>query len=70
MNQKYKIFIKKGKDAGIKHWNDPNAFVECSNTMNDVYENIIIIIQVEKEKSWLLLMTWSRILWQIKNFKP
>ena len=37
---KYKILIKKCKDAGIKHLNDPNAFIECSNTMDDVYENI------------------------------
>ena len=37
---KYKILIKKRKDAGIKHLNDPNAFTECSNTMDDVYENI------------------------------
>ena len=37
---KYKILIKKRKDAGIKHLNDPNAFIECSNMMNDVYENI------------------------------
>ena len=36
----YKIFIKKHKDAGIKHLNDPNAFIGCSNTMDDVYENI------------------------------
>ena len=32
--------IKKRKDAGIKNLNDPNAFVECSNTIDDVYENI------------------------------
>ena len=37
---KYKILIKKRKDAGIKHLNDPSAFIECSNTMDDVYENI------------------------------
>ena len=37
---KYKILIKKRKDAGIKHLNDPNAFIECSNTMDDVFENI------------------------------
>ena len=37
---KYKILIKKRKDAGIKHLNDPNAFIECSNMMDDVYENI------------------------------
>ena len=37
---KYKILIKKRKDAGIKHLNDPNAFIECFNTMDDIYENI------------------------------
>ena len=37
---KYKILIKKREDAGIKHLNDPNAFIECSNMMDDVYENI------------------------------
>ena len=37
---KYEILIKICKDAGIKHLNDPNAFIDCSNTMDDVYENI------------------------------
>ena len=37
---KYEFLIKKREDAGIKHLNDPNAFIECSNTMDDVYENI------------------------------
>ena len=37
---KYKILIKECKDAGIKHLIDPNAFIECSNTMDDIYENI------------------------------
>ena len=37
---KYKILIEKHKDAGIKHLNDPNAFIEFSNSMDDVYENI------------------------------
>ena len=37
---KYKILIKNRKDAGIKYLNDPNAFIESSNTMDDVYENI------------------------------
>ena len=37
---KYEYLIKKREDAGIKHLNNPNAFIECSNTMDDVYENI------------------------------
>ena len=37
---KYEFLIKKHKDAGIKHLNDPNAFIKCFNAMDDVYENI------------------------------
>ena len=32
--------IKKRENAGVKNLNDPNAFTECSNMMDDVYENI------------------------------
>ena len=37
---KYQLLIKKRENAGIKKLNDPNAFIEYSNTMDDVYENI------------------------------
>ena len=37
---KYELLIKKRENAGIKHLNDLNAFIECSNMMDDVYENI------------------------------
>ena len=37
---KYQFLIKKGEDAGIKNLNDPSAFIEYSNTMDDVYNNI------------------------------
>ena len=37
---KYQFLIKKCEDAGIKHYNDPNAFIECSNTMDNFYEDI------------------------------
>ena len=37
---KYKILIEKRKNAGIKHLNDLNAFIERSNTMDDAYGNI------------------------------
>ena len=51
LNQpKYKILIKKREDAGIKHLNDPNAFIECSNTMDDVYENINDYNPIRKRK--------------------
>ena len=37
---KYEYLIKKCKDVGIKHLNNPSAFIECLNTMDDVYDNI------------------------------
>ena len=37
---KYEFLIKKREDSGIKHLNDSKTFIECSNTMDDVYENI------------------------------
>ena len=37
---KYEYLIKKHEDAGMKHLNNPNAFIECSNMMDDVYKNI------------------------------
>ena len=36
---KYEYLIKNHKNTGIKHLNDPNTFIECSNTIDDIYEN-------------------------------
>ena len=37
---KYEYLIRNRENTGIKHLNDSKAFIECSNTMNDVYANI------------------------------
>ena len=37
---KYEYLIKNRKIVGIEHLNDSKAFIEYSNTMDDVYENI------------------------------
>ena len=37
---KYEYLIKNRENVGIKHLNDSNTFIECSNTMNNVYQNI------------------------------
>ena len=36
---KYEFLMKKRKDVIMKHLNDLNAFIECSNMMDYVYEN-------------------------------
>ena len=37
---KYKLLIEKRENEGIKNYNDPIAFIEYSNTMDDFYNNI------------------------------
>ena len=37
---KHEFLIKKCENAGIKHLKDSNAFIKCSNTRDDIYENI------------------------------
>ena len=41
LNQpKYEFLIINRENAGIKHCNNPNAFIEYSNAMDDVYKKI------------------------------
>ena len=37
---KYQFLIKNCGNTWIKHSNNPNAFIECLNTIDEVYENI------------------------------
>ena len=37
---KYKFLINKRKSTGLKCFNDPEAFIEYSSDMQDVYKNI------------------------------
>ena len=51
---KYEYLIKKCEYAGIIHLNDPNAFIESSNTMDDVYENIDDYNTIRKRKELIV----------------
>ena len=37
---KYQFLIKKRENVGIKHLNDPRAFIVHSITMDDIYNDI------------------------------
>ena len=37
---RYQLLIEKIENAGIKNFNDPNAFIENFNSMDDVYDYI------------------------------
>ena len=47
---KYQFLIERCENAGIKNINDPSAFIEYSNTMDDVYKNIDDYNRKEREK--------------------
>ena len=51
---KYQFLIKKCENSGIKHYNNPNAFIECSHTMDDVYENINDYNPIKKRKKLIV----------------
>ena len=51
---KYEYLIKKREDAGLKHLNNPNAFIECSNSMAHVYENIHDYNPIRKRKKLIV----------------
>ena len=38
--EKYQFLINKRESKGLKHFNDPKAFIEYGNDIQDVYKNI------------------------------
>ena len=47
---KYEFLFKQREDAETNHFNDSNAYIECSNTMDDFYEDIDDYNPNEKRK--------------------
>ena len=48
--KKYQYLINKREKIGLNHFNDPKAFMECSNDMQDVYKNIEDYNPIKKRK--------------------
>ena len=67
---KYKFLIKMRKDVGIKHLNDSEAFIECSNTMDDINENIDDYNSRRKRKILIVFDDMIAYITKTKNFKP
>ena len=51
---KYLFSINKRESTGLKHFNDPKAFIEFSNDIQDVYKNIEEY-NVDKERKILIV---------------
>ena len=52
--KKYQYLIKKREKVGINHFNDPKAFMEYSNDMEDVYKNIEDYNPIKKRKMLII----------------
>ena len=48
--KKYQYLINKSKKVGLNHFNDPKAFIEYSNDMQDVHKNIEDYNPIKKRK--------------------
>ena len=64
---KYECLIKKCEYAGTKDFSDPNAFIECTNTMDDIYKNIHNYNPSKKRKN--LIVFDDMIAYNISNEK-
>ena len=61
---KYRFLIKRREDAGTKHLNDPKAFIEHSNTMDDMNNNIDDYTPSRKRK---ILIVFHDMIADIRN---
>ena len=64
-----KCWLKKRENAGITYLNDPNAFIECFNTMDDVYENINDYNPSRKRKIFIVFDDMMADIMTNKKFK-
>ena len=65
--KKYQYLIDKRENVGLNHFNDPKAFIEYSNDMQDVYKNIEDYNPIKKRK--VLIIFHDMIADMINNNK-
>ena len=63
---KYQFLINKRESIGLKHFNDPKAFIEYSNDMQDVYKNID---EYNTDKERKILIVFDDIIADMINTK-
>ena len=66
---KYEYLIKNCENAGIKHLNDSKPFIESTNTMDDVYENINDYNPNRRRKILIVFDDMIADIMKIKNSK-
>ena len=64
---KYQYLINIHEKVGLKRFNDPKAFTEYWNDMQDVYKNIDEYNVDKDRKILIVLMIWLLIWFTIKS---
>ena len=63
---KFQFLINKTESIGLKHFNDPKAFIENSNDMHDVYKNIN---DCNPDKEYKILIVFNDMIADMINNK-
>ena len=63
---KYQYLINKSEKVGLNHFNDPKAFMEYSNDMQDVYKNID---DYNPRKKCKVLIVFDDMIAEMINYK-
>ena len=66
---KYELLINNRKNAGIKHFNDPTAFIEYSNDTDDIFANIDNYNKKRKRKVLIIFDDMIADIMSSKKFK-
>ena len=69
VEKKYQYLINKREQAGIKNLNDPHAFIEYSNDMNDVLEDINNYNKKRDKKVLIIFDDMSADIMRSEKFK-
>ena len=67
--KKYQYLINKREQAGIKNLNNPHAFIEYSNNMNDVLEDINNYNKKRDKKVLTIFDDMIADIMEVKNLK-
>ena len=64
---KYQLLINKRENTGLKYFNDSKAFLQYSNDMDDIYENIEEYNPNKKRRILIVFNDTLLICLEIKN---
>ena len=64
------VWPKKWGNVGTDHFNDPNAFIECSKRIDDVYQNFDDYNPSRQRKILIVFHDMITDVMSKKNFKP